>query len=180
MSNILLVSATKLEHHDDELYGYPIHIIGIGKINAAINTQKLIDKHNPDTVINFGSVGTLKDYKIGEILEVGTVYNDFFAGEIYGYEPIKLSESDIKCFTTDTFYEFNQDYHHSYINNINNCDIVDMEGYSIAKVCKSENISLSLYKWVSDNGSKSSWKANASIGYNNFKNLFYESIRNRK
>lgn len=180
MSNILLVSATKLEHHDDELYGYPIHIIGIGKINAAINTQKLIDKYNPDTVINFGSVGTLKDYKIGEILEVGTVYNDFFAGEIYGYEPIKLSESDIKCFTTDTFYEFNQDYHHSYINNINNCDIVDMEGYSIAKVCKSENISLSLYKWVSDNGSKSSWKANASIGYNNFKNLFYESIRNRK
>lgn len=180
MSNILLVSATKLEHHDDELYGYPIHIVGIGKINAAINTQKLIDKYNPDTVINFGSVGTLKDYKVGEILEVGTVYNDFFAGEIYGYEPIKLSESDIKCFTTDTFYEFNQDYHHSYINTINNCDIVDMEGYSIAKVCKSENISLSLYKWVSDNGSKSSWKANASIGYNNFKNLFYESIRNRK
>ena len=38
MSNILLVSATKLERHDDELFGIPIHIIGIGKVEAAWNT----------------------------------------------------------------------------------------------------------------------------------------------
>ena len=35
MSNILLVSATKLEHHETELNGIPIHIIGIGKVEAA-------------------------------------------------------------------------------------------------------------------------------------------------
>ena len=82
MRNILLVSATKLEHHDDNLFGIPIHIIGIGKVNAAVNTQILIEKYNPDIVINFGSVGSLKNFKVGEVLEVGTVYNDFYAGSI--------------------------------------------------------------------------------------------------
>ena len=57
---------------------------------------------------------------------------------------------------------------------IRKCDVVDMEGYSIAKVCKDENISVSLYKWVSDNGDSSSWLANASKGYNNFKKVFNE------
>ena len=77
-------------------------------------------------------------------------------------------------FTTDTFYDKGAVYSNKYTECINKCDVVDMEGYSIAKVCESENISLSLYKWVSDDGSKSSWKANASIGYNNFKKVFYE------
>ncbi len=174
MRNILLVSATKLEHHDDDLFGIPIHIIGIGKVNAAVNTQILIEKYNPDIVINFGSVGSLKNFKVGEVLEVGTVYNDFYAGSIYNYEPIKISDSNIKCLSTDTFYEHDQEYHHSYLNAINNCDIVEMELYSIAKSCIAANKILYSYKWISDDGSSADWKTNASIGYNNFKKVFYE------
>jgi len=174
MSNILLVSATKLEHHDTEINGNPIHIIGIGKVEAALNTYKLIQKYKPDHVVNFGSCGNLQDYNVGEVLPIGTVYDDFFGCVVPEHEPITISESPFKLFTTDTFYDSTAVYSNSYTKNIRKCDLVDMEGYSIAKVCLSENISVSLYKWISDSGDSTDWRANASIGYNNFKKVFNE------
>ena len=81
-SNILLLSATDYEHNQKELYGIPIHIIGIGRVNAALNTYKLIQKYKPNQVIQFGSCGNLKDHKVGDILEVGTVYDDFYGGPV--------------------------------------------------------------------------------------------------
>ena len=174
MSTILLVSATKLEHHDDELFGYPIHIVGVGKLSSAINTYKLIQQYNPDRVINFGSCGNLKHHKVGEVLEVGTVYDDFYGCVVPEHPPVELCDSNVSLFTTDTFYDKNAVYSNYYTEMIHKCDIVDMEGYSIANVCKSEDISVSLYKWVSDDGSTEDWQANAAIGYNNFKDIFYE------
>ena len=161
MRNILLISATKLEHHDEELFGIPIYIIGVGKVEAALNTKKLIENHKmshgggkPSRVINFGSCGNLKDYNVGEILPIGTVYDDFFGCVVPEHDPIVISEWPFKLFTTDTFYDSSAVYSNSYTENVRKCDVVDMEGYSIAKVCESENISLSLYKWVSDDGRK--------------------------
>jgi len=174
MSNILLVSATKLEHHETELDGIPIHIIGIGKVEAALNTYKLIHKYKPDHVVNFGSCGNLGNTEIGQVLEIGEVYDDFYGCVVPEHPPIKISNSVFRLFTTDSFYDSSAVYSNKYTECINKCDVVDMEGYSIAKVCESENISLSLFKWVSDDGSKSSWKVNAAIGYNNFKKVFYE------
>ena len=181
MSNILLISATKLEHHDEELFGIPIHIIGVGKVEAALNTKKLIENHKlahaggkPSRVINFGSCGNLKNHHRGEVLEVGEIYDDFYGCVVPEHEPIEVSKSPFKLFTTDTFYDKFATYSNSYHQNINRCDLVDMEGYSIAKVCQNERISLSLYKWVSDDGSTEDWEANAAAGYNNFKKLFKE------
>jgi adenosylhomocysteine nucleosidase len=182
MSNILLISATKLEHHDKELFGIPIHIIGVGKVNAAVNTYKLIQKYNPDYVVNFGSCGNLKNHKVGEVLEVGGVWDDFFTGDT-GIEPhpgIKLSDSEIQLFSTDTFYVSSLTHHVRYKYYIDRCDLVDMEGYSIAKVCKDEKISLSLYKWVSDDGSTDDWQANAAVGYENFKIKFKKWLEQQK
>ena len=82
--------------------------------------------------------------------------------------------SQPKLFSTDTFYSKDATYSEHYTKKIEECHIVDMEGYSIAKVCLSENVSVSLYKWVSDDGDSSDWLANASIGYSNFKEIFKE------
>lgn len=187
MPNILLVSATRLEHHDDSLFGIPIHIIGIGKVEAALNTKKLIEQHKlensggrPDRIINFGSCGNLKDHKVGEVLEVGEVYDDFYGCVVPEHDPIKISNSNIKLFTTDTFYDVDNYYSLHYNSMIKKCNLVDMEGYSIAKVCKSERIFVSLYKWVSDDGSSNDWKANAAIGYENFKVIFKEWLEQQK
>lgn len=183
MSNILLVSATKLEHHDDNIGGIPIHIIGVGKVEAALNTKKLINNHrlgngggSPRRVINFGSCGNLKDYKVGEILEVAEVYDDFYGCVVPEHNPIMLKYTGYKLFTTDTFYSKGNTYSNHYNNMIKECDIVDMEGYAIAKVCEQERIPLSIFKWVSDDGSSQDWEKNAAVGYSNFKKYLSEYL----
>ena len=180
MSNILLVSATKLEHHDTHIDGNPIHIIGIGKVNAAVNTLKLIQQYKPHHVVNFGSCGNLGSKKIGEVFEIGEAYDDFYGCVVPEHKPIRVSDTDIKLFTTDTFYDADSHYSNHYVNMISRCDLVDMEGYSIAKVCKAEDISVSLYKWVSDDGSSNDWEANAAVGYNNFKAIFKEWLEQQR
>ena len=174
MSNILLVSATPLEHKSTELFGIPIHTIGVGKVNAAVNTYRLIEKYKPKHVINFGSCGDLKSHRAGEVFEIGTVYDDFYGCVVPEHEPIVLNDSPFRLFTTDTFYDKFATYSNSYHQNVNRCDFVDMEGYSVAKVCKAANIFVSLFKWVSDDGSREDWEANADNGFTNFKKMFYE------
>jgi adenosylhomocysteine nucleosidase len=180
MFSFLLVSATKFEHHDKELFGHPIHIIGVGKVEAAINTYKLIQKYRPDHVINFGSCGNLKNHKIGEVLKIGTVYDDFHGCVVPEHEPIEVSYSPYGLFTTDTFYDTGSTYGKYYTEMTRKCDVVDMEGYSIAKVCRSQYVSVSLYKWVSDDGSSSDWEANAAVGYDNFKAIFKQWLEQQK
>jgi adenosylhomocysteine nucleosidase len=176
MSNILLISATRLEHHDEELSGIPIHIVGVGKVNAALNTYKLIQEYKPDHVINFGSCGSLGDHRVGDILPIGTVYDDFYGCVIPEHKPLSISESPYTLFTTDTFYDSTAVYSNSYMENIRKCDVVDMEGYSIVKVCKELNVKVSIYKWVSDDGNKLYWKQNAASGYEQFKKMMNDKI----
>ena len=66
------------------------------------------------------------------------------------YCEIKLSNSGVKCFTTDQIYDNSRtDYANKYLEMINSCDIVDMECYSLAYVCKQRNINFKSFKWVS-------------------------------
>ena len=187
MSGILLVSATKLEHHEDKLFDIPIHIIGVGKVEAALNTKQYIEQHKlensgarPSHVINFGSCGNLKNKKIGEVYKVGKIYDDFYGCVVPEHRPITVSDSNINLFTTDTFYDTDAIYSNHYTEMVRRCDLVDMEGYSVAKVCRNENISVSLYKWVSDDGSTEEWQDNAAIGYSNFKVIFKEWLEQQR
>jgi len=183
MHNIILVSATKLEHHDDKIGGIPIHTVGVGKVEAALNTKKLIDNHKlangggkPSRIVNFGSCGNLKDYKVGEILEINEVYDDFYGCVVPEHNPILLKHLGYRLFTTDTFYDKENTYSQHYDRMVKECDVVDMEGYAIAKVCEQEGVPLSIFKWVSDDGSSKDWEANAAVGYSNFKEMVLESL----
>jgi adenosylhomocysteine nucleosidase len=155
----------------------PIHIVGIGKVNAAVNTTRLIKEHNPDIVINFGSCGSVQDYKIGEVLEIGTAVNDFDGAGTVEFEPIVFNDNaKLRCFTTDSFFNKNSStYTHQYLNLIESCDVVDMEVYSIAVSCLLEEKSLYCYKWVSDDGDSRNWLKNAALGFDNFKKIFKEN-----
>lgn len=59
---------------------------GIGKVNATISTTLLIEKFNPDIVINTGSAGALDEsLKVGDVLVSNEViYHDADATE-FGY-----------------------------------------------------------------------------------------------
>ena len=177
MKNILFVTATHLEYDSPTILNSEIFEVGVGKVVSTVNTTRLIEDLKPDLVVNFGSVGNLKDYNIGELIEVGEVFNDIDARPFaeYGDTPfanvssIKLSDSDWKCFTTDCFYHSKNDYSDGYWSMIKSCDIVDMELYGIAYACKSYGIPLKSFKWISDNGDSSKWRENAMNGFHKFK-----------
>ena len=180
MSKTILVSATPLEHGGlTELNGLPIFQVGIGKINSAMNLTELILQEKPDLIINFCSCGNLKNHKVGEVIEVGTVYNNIDVRPFaeYGHTPFHglgaitlQGKSDIKCFSTDQFYDKHRtDYADKYLEMVKKCDIVDMELYSIAQVCSRYNKLLYSFKWISDDGDSSKWEENAKKGYINFK-----------
>lgn len=61
---------------DKEIY---ISLSGIGKVNSAANTQKLIDKYNLDYIINTGCAGSLnKSVKVLDVvLSSSVTYHDF-------------------------------------------------------------------------------------------------------
>ena len=55
------------------------------------------------------------------------------------------------------------------------CDIVDMEAYALAKVCKIHDIEFKCYKYISDYANDDSsydWLANCHKGANHFLSLF--------
>jgi len=188
MDKIILISATPLEHGGiKDIHGVPIFQTGIGKINSAMNLTRILELVKPDLVVNFGSCGNLKNHKVGEVIEVGTTYNNIDVRPFaeYGCTPetpnceLKLSDSGIKCFTTDQIYDNTRaDYANKYLEMINTCDIVDMECYSLAYVCKEFGVDFKSYKWVSDDGDIDKWEENAAIGFQNFKNEFkYKHIK---
>lgn len=178
MSKIILVSATPLEHGGlKELHGLPIFHIGIGKVNAASNLTEILWNEEPDVVINFGSCGNLKNNKVGEVLEVSTVVNDMDTAGLTEIPVIKLSDEGVRCFTTDTIYDKkHKNYTDLYNKNIKECDIVDMETYALAFVCKQREIPFHSYKWTSDDGTPEDWLENCKIGFNNFKKLLSDKI----
>jgi adenosylhomocysteine nucleosidase len=184
MGKIILVSATPLEHGGlKDINGVPIFQVGIGKTNSAMNMTEIILKEEPDLVVNFGSCGNLKKFKVGEVIEVGTTYNNIDVRPFaeYGCTPesdtceIKLSDSGISCFSTDQIYDRTRvDYAHKYIEMIRDCDIVDMECYPLAYVCKKYGVEFKSYKWVSDDGDIDKWEDNAAVGFNNFRYEFLQ------
>jgi adenosylhomocysteine nucleosidase len=175
-SKVILVSATPLEHGGlKDINGVPIFQVGIGKINAASNLTEILWNEEPDIVVNFGSCGNLKNHKVGAVLQVGEVINDFNTMGINENPNIRLSNTNIKCFTTDTIYDSTHNrYTDAYNAAIKDCNIVDMECYALAYVCKQREIPFYSFKWVSDDGVPGDWHENAKIGFENFKNIFVD------
>lgn len=174
MNKIILVSASPKEHSGlKNINGIPIFQVGIGKINAASNLTEILWNEEPDVVVNFGSCGNLKEHKVGGVLQVGEVINDLDTLGLSENKPIRLSNTGIKCFTTDTIYDSTHErYTDSYNESIKDCNIVDMECYALAQVCKQRDIPFYSYKWVSDDGTPDTWEENAKIGFENFKKVF--------
>ena len=186
MGKIILVSATPLEHGGlKDISGVPIFQTGIGKINSAMNLTEILMNEKPDLIVNFGSCGNLKKHKVGDVIQVGTVYNNIDVRPFaqYGCTPetpeceIKISDSGIKCFTTDQIYDNTRsDYAKKYLEMVSECDIVEMECYSLAYVCKKYGVSFESYKWASDDGNVDTWEENAAIGFQNFREYFNQKF----
>ena len=148
--------------------------VGVGKINATYNSLRLISIHRPKLVINYGTAGAIKGNLQG-IVECTKFYQrdmdvrdlNFELGET-PYDEIKeiiTSNSGYSCGSGDSFVNKKIDMI---------IDVVDMEAYAIAKVCKLENIEFKCFKYISDNADENAdndWNKNLAKGATAFTSL---------
>lgn len=128
-----------------------VHAIGVGKVNAAINVSKLIAEYRPSRVINLGTAGGLR--LDSGIYRVNTVREHDFNCAALGILPghhidgtvheIKLHGSGKICASGDLFVTEPDKLRVD-------CDMVEMEAYSVAKACIVHNIQVEIWKYISD------------------------------
>ena len=168
--NKLFVAALK-----EETVGlnYFYHV-GVGKINATYNLIKLIHKHKPLKIINYGTAGSLKK-KLSGIVECTKFYQRDM--DVRGLLDLKLgqtpydnineivnSEEGYSCGSGDSFVNKKIEM---------DVDLVDMEAYALAKVCKLEGIDFRCFKYITDNANDnapSDWIDNCKKGAKLFDN----------
>ena len=144
---------------------------GVGKINATYNTLRLINIHKPKLIINYGTAGAVNT-QLNGIIECTKFYQrdmdvrilDFELGET-PFDQVKeiiTSKNGYSCGTGDNFVNKKIDME---------VDVVDMEAYAIAKVCKLENIEFKCFKYISDNtdeNANNDWNKNLALGVSIF------------
>ena len=167
----LFIAAIKQETERMDFFQH----IGVGKINATFNTLKLIDEFSPDLIINFGTAGAKKKDLSG-LIECTRFYQrdmdvrslNFKLGEtpFDSINEIVLADG-YSCGSGDNFVDKEIEMQ---------VDVVDMEAYAIAKVCKKKGIKFRCLKYISDNADSNSsndWKENLKRG----SNLFYGFVK---
>ena len=176
MKNIILFVALEPELPDVNLPdNVEIYYTGVGKVNAAIKATSvlLVKDSNNTLVINYGSAGSkilnknhlyrctkfeqtdmdarpLVD-NIGE-----TPYDEMIYDNMSKVIMFNKDEDGYLCSTADKFQENPS------------TPLVDMESYSIAKVCKIFGFDFVAYKFVSDDGNSEEWKENHKNGVFDF------------
>ena len=162
--NKLFVAALK-----EETVGlnYFYHI-GVGKINATYNLTKLIHEHEPSEIINYGTAGAINK-RLSGIVECTKFYQrdmdvrdllDLKLGEtpFDNINEIINSKEGYSCGSGDSFVSEKIEM---------NVDLVDMEAYALAKVCKLEGVIFRCFKYISDNANDSAsldWMENCKKG----------------
>lgn len=157
--NILLVMALPQENAGNRLdhFGLPILYTGVGKINAAIKLGEALSKTTEEcTVINLGSAGS-HQFPAGETVCIAQFFQHDMDATALGFElgqtPFEegtLIESthaipgikSATCFTGDSFIT----ERHPHLT----FEVIDMEGYALAKTCQHHNAEFISLKFITD------------------------------
>jgi adenosylhomocysteine nucleosidase len=157
---------------------------GMGKVNAAMKTMRAICEYHPDMVINYGSAGTL-NHNIGDIIVCNrfidrdlqkVTVNGVVSEIVFGTDAARdvLTEQRLTerakvlwgtCNTGDSFITSGADIEG---------DVIDMESYAMADVCREMGIPFVAVKYVTDvvgQNSVESWQeklADARKGLTDF------------
>lgn len=104
MTQVRVTEQASLTFYEGALMGLPVVIVrsGIGKVNAAICAQQLIDRFETDCIVNTGIAGSLDaKINIGDIvLSTDALQHDMDAAA-FGYEAGVIPRMDTSVFTAD-------------------------------------------------------------------------------
>lgn len=169
MIYILVALESEFELPDIDFGKYAVCYTGVGKVNAAFAATKCGMQGNCERIINYGTAGALNKDLIGQLHEIGTVYQrDIDARPLtplgttpydkVGEAELKLSDNSVTLSTGDNF-----------VTSIPEIvtDLVDMEAYAIAKVCHKFTIPFTCVKYASDFADENAaehWKDNVAKG----------------
>jgi|TARA_B100000424_G_C22689196_1_gene376827 adenosylhomocysteine nucleosidase len=161
-----------LPEESEGIKGYSVYLSGCGKVNATIATMEALSS-GVDRIINFGTAGAVSD--ISGLVEVtGYVDRDmdvrplgFKLGQTPFEEGVLIGKRGLVVGSGDSFAIEKPEI---------DCDIVDMEAYAIARVCKKYDVDFKCFKYISDNvddNSASDWNENVKKGNQLFQELLY-------
>lgn len=194
LQNLEELQHSKQKIYLGNLYGHKIILVksGVGKVNSAICTQYIIDKFNPDYIINTGIAGGIaKNLEVGDVV-VGEklVQYDFDVSAIgyakgymcTGIEPDKPTmfysdENLIKSFEKSFDKEFtlhkgiiaSGDTFVSDVNrkkeihNLFNATAVEMEGCAIAQTATANDVPFLVVRAISDLADNEAGKSHAFV-----------------
>jgi adenosylhomocysteine nucleosidase len=166
--------------------GIPVLYTGLGKVNAAMNlTRHLSELRSQGNVlpmvVNFGSAGSGK-FNTGSLVAcTNFVQRDMDVsalGFVHGTTPFEDLPAAIEypnmfanlpiatCGTGDSFETGTPKVL---------CDVVDMEAYALAKVCRLEGVQFACVKFISDGADHAAardWQDNAHRAADEFLRLY--------
>ena len=148
----LLVVALEEEATHLHVTDLPVLVTGIGKVDAAIAVATVLGEHSPKSVINLGTAGALRDGIVGTHVIGRVVQHDLDSPALYALtglrfgEPIELAGDGPTLATGDVFVA-DPDVRARLAEH---ADLVDMEGYSVARAAQAANVPVMLVKQVSD------------------------------
>lgn len=147
----------------------PVLYTGVGKVNTAYRFTKQVLLHRPKFVLGFGTVGSPR-FPTHTVVECTRfVQRDMdatAAGVPHGHTPFDEIAGPIDvprrlpdlpaavCGSGDHFVSGND---------TRECDVVEMEAYALAKICRLESIEFMAVKYVTDGadpGAHVNWSAN--------------------
>lgn len=101
MENVQVKTKANMVFCEGTLNGKPVVVVrsGIGKVNAAVCTQILIDDYKADAIINTGIAGSLKnEINIGDVVvSKEAMYHDMDATG-FGYPKGCIPQMETSCF----------------------------------------------------------------------------------
>ena len=173
---MIILVALEDELSREDLNEPQIEHMGVGKINAAIKTTETIRKYSPELIINYGTAGSLNKDISGLVEATNFYQRDMDASPLgikVGETPfedcfnIHFGRDGLSCGTGDSFVTNSPKLI---------TDLVDVEAYAIAKICKMNDIDFRCFKYISDqadDNASQDWKENVTRG----KKLFIQKIK---
>lgn len=154
---------------------------GVGKINAAYALARRLQQSAPALVLSFGTAGSPR-FATHSLVECSRfVQRDMDArplGFALGETPLDPHPAILTvprrfdgldegcCGTGDSFVQGHD---------IGACDVVDMEAYALAKICRLEGIAFTAVKYITDGGDDAAdrdWATNLPRAAAAFRGLY--------
>ena len=157
---------------------------GMGKVNAAMRTMHAICEYHPDMVINIGSAGTL-NHKVSDIF----VCNHFIDRDLRKVtldgvvSEIEFDRDAInRIFTGHQLVYGTCNTGDSFITEGNDIegDVIDMESYAEADVCREMGIPFFAVKYITDvvgQNSSEEWFAKLADARAGLKHFFDNNVK---